>query len=178
MRSDTSLCAGPAWRQLGTLPRLPGAYREPCCNRAPMWQPPRCHAWWHAALRAAPTRGPSAGPRVRRQRFELSTPSPRARGTPQQPPHTASPPSSADRKAGRITFDMSGGWKQAKLAGRRPLDGRVRPHCAGKAPTKAPPRACLGGSAAATGCRSSAKRMIEGCVSPGCHPNGGAPSDK
>jgi len=23
---------------------------------------------------------------------------------------------------------MSGGWKQAKLAGRRPLDGRVRPH--------------------------------------------------
>ena len=28
--------------------------------------------------------------------------------------------------ASRLTFDMSGGWKQAKLAGRRPLDGRVR----------------------------------------------------
>jgi hypothetical protein len=27
-----------------------------------------------------------------------------------------------------LTFEMSGGWKQAKLAGRRPLDGRVRPH--------------------------------------------------
>ena len=27
---------------------------------------------------------------------------------------------------GRLTFDMRGGWRQAKLAGRRPLDGRVR----------------------------------------------------
>ena len=26
----------------------------------------------------------------------------------------------------RLTLDMSGGWRQAKLAGRRPLDGRVR----------------------------------------------------
>ena len=26
-----------------------------------------------------------------------------------------------------LTFDMSGGWKRAKHAGRRPLDGRVRP---------------------------------------------------
>src|SRR5204863_2634077 len=26
-----------------------------------------------------------------------------------------------------LTFDMRGGWRQAKLAGRRPLDGRVRP---------------------------------------------------
>ncbi len=33
-----------------------------------------------------------------------------------------------------LTFDMSGGWKQAKLAGRRPLDGMVRAlvaHCSG-----------------------------------------------
>jgi hypothetical protein len=29
-------------------------------------------------------------------------------------------------RASRLTLDMSGGWKQAKLAGRRPLDGRVR----------------------------------------------------
>jgi hypothetical protein len=28
----------------------------------------------------------------------------------------------------RLTFDMSGGRKQAKLAGGRPLDGRVRAH--------------------------------------------------
>ncbi len=28
-----------------------------------------------------------------------------------------------------LTFDMRGGWKQAKPAGRRPLDGRVRQHC-------------------------------------------------
>ena len=27
-----------------------------------------------------------------------------------------------------LTFDMSGGWKRAKHAGRRPLDGRVRAH--------------------------------------------------
>jgi len=27
-----------------------------------------------------------------------------------------------------LTLDMSGGWRQAKPAGRRPLDGRVRPH--------------------------------------------------
>jgi hypothetical protein len=72
-----------------------------------------------------PTLGPSARPRVRRQRFELSTPSPRARGTPQQPPHTASPACSADRKAGRITFDMSG---RHRLAGGCPLDGGVRRH--------------------------------------------------
>src|SRR5215470_7260201 len=26
----------------------------------------------------------------------------------------------------RLTFDMSGAWRQAKLAGRRPLDGGVR----------------------------------------------------
>jgi hypothetical protein len=25
-----------------------------------------------------------------------------------------------------LTFDMSGGWRQAKPAGKRPLDGRVR----------------------------------------------------
>jgi hypothetical protein len=28
-----------------------------------------------------------------------------------------------------LTLDMSGGWKRAKHAGRRPLDGRVRLHC-------------------------------------------------
>ena len=32
------------------------------------------------------------------------------------------------RGSGSLTFDMSGGRKQAKLAGRRPLDGMVRPH--------------------------------------------------
>jgi hypothetical protein len=35
---------------------------------------------------------------------------------------------SARRRASRLTFDMSGGWKRAKHAGRRPLDGRVRAH--------------------------------------------------
>src|SRR6266567_2193834 len=30
------------------------------------------------------------------------------------------------RRASRLTFDMSGGWRQAKLAGRRPLDEAVR----------------------------------------------------
>src|SRR5712691_1490086 len=29
-----------------------------------------------------------------------------------------------------LAFDMSGGWRQAKPAGRRPLDGRVRRHLA------------------------------------------------
>jgi hypothetical protein len=29
-------------------------------------------------------------------------------------------------RPGGLTFDTRGGWKQAKLAGRRPLDGRVR----------------------------------------------------
>jgi len=29
----------------------------------------------------------------------------------------------------RLTLDMSGDWRRAKHAGRRPLDGRVRPHC-------------------------------------------------
>jgi len=72
-----------------------------------------------------------------------------------QPPPSAETASSADRRLGppmnrdaatrsanserrtwqralawtywaRLTFDMSGGWKQAKLAGRRPLHGRVR----------------------------------------------------
>ena len=28
----------------------------------------------------------------------------------------------------RLTLDMSGGWKRAKHAGGRPLDGRVRAH--------------------------------------------------
>ena len=28
-----------------------------------------------------------------------------------------------------LTFDMSGGLRQAQLAGGRPLDGRVRAHC-------------------------------------------------
>jgi hypothetical protein len=32
----------------------------------------------------------------------------------------------------RLTFDMSGGWKQAKLAGRRPLDGGVGRHSPGR----------------------------------------------
>ena len=32
----------------------------------------------------------------------------------------------AARSTWGLTFDMSGGRKQAKLAGRRPLDGRVR----------------------------------------------------
>ena len=27
-----------------------------------------------------------------------------------------------------LTFDMSGGWRQAQPAGNRPLDGRVRRH--------------------------------------------------
>ena len=33
---------------------------------------------------------------------------------------------SARRCASRLTLDMSGDWKRAKHAGRRPLDGRVR----------------------------------------------------
>ena len=32
----------------------------------------------------------------------------------------------------RLTFDMSGGWRRAKPAGSRPLDGRVRPVAAGE----------------------------------------------
>jgi hypothetical protein len=32
----------------------------------------------------------------------------------------------ACRRASRLTLDMSGDWKLAKQAGRRPLDGRVR----------------------------------------------------
>jgi hypothetical protein len=35
---------------------------------------------------------------------------------------------SARRRASPLTIDMSGGWKRAKHAGRRPLDGRVRAH--------------------------------------------------
>src|SRR3990170_5031253 len=49
-----------------------------------------------------------------------------------------------------LTLDLSGGWRQAKLAGRRPLEGRVRrqahegsPDCVGEAP------------ATRTGCKSA-----------------------
>jgi len=41
-----------------------------------------------------------------------------------------------------LTFDMSGGRRQAKLAGGRPLDGRVRPHRATLAATRSAARFC------------------------------------
>ena len=38
---------------------------------------------------------------------------------------TSTSPRARQRKIDSPTLDMSGGWRQAKLAGRRPLDGRA-----------------------------------------------------